>query len=180
MKVYIVTSGTYSDYHIEAVFLTEEKAKAYIDIHGDFDNRNIEEFDADRENLNREIAKYTVFINPENTEVQRDNSCYPPDSIKVHPVFSKTKIGFTITVETDGAERAKEIASERLMQVKAMPYLFPRLKEKCLGFPAYYELYRMAFPDLQLPHKGDYSEKRRVFKNHEQRVKTSKYEARAI
>ena len=30
-KVYIVTSGVYSDYHIQAVFLDETEAKAYAD-----------------------------------------------------------------------------------------------------------------------------------------------------
>ena len=32
MKVYIVTNGEYSDYHIEAVFLTYEQAVKYIEI----------------------------------------------------------------------------------------------------------------------------------------------------
>ncbi len=30
MKVYIVTTGNYEDYIIEAVFSTEEKAKEYV------------------------------------------------------------------------------------------------------------------------------------------------------
>jgi hypothetical protein len=31
MNIYVVTEGSYSDYHIRAVFSTEEKAWAYID-----------------------------------------------------------------------------------------------------------------------------------------------------
>ena len=30
-KVYVVTAGTYSDYHIEAIFTTKEVAQAFID-----------------------------------------------------------------------------------------------------------------------------------------------------
>ena len=41
-KVYIVTSGAYSDYHIDAVFINEEKAKAYCECHTD---RQIEEYE---------------------------------------------------------------------------------------------------------------------------------------
>ena len=33
-KIYIVTSGEYSDYAIDAVFSTEEKAHEYIQQHG--------------------------------------------------------------------------------------------------------------------------------------------------
>lgn len=34
MKVYVVTSGSYSDYGIHEVFSTEEEAKKYIDAVG--------------------------------------------------------------------------------------------------------------------------------------------------
>lgn len=44
MKIYIVTSGEYSDYHIEAVFTDEEQAQLYCATHYDCD---IEEWEAD-------------------------------------------------------------------------------------------------------------------------------------
>ena len=44
MKIYVVTSGCYSDYHIEAVYTDEIKAKAYANLHSD---RSVEEFEAD-------------------------------------------------------------------------------------------------------------------------------------
>jgi len=31
MKIYLITAGSYSDYHIHAVFLTRELAQAYLD-----------------------------------------------------------------------------------------------------------------------------------------------------
>ena len=33
-KIFIVTSGEYSDYHIDAAFSTREKAEEYVDIYG--------------------------------------------------------------------------------------------------------------------------------------------------
>lgn len=50
--VYAVSSGSYSDYHIEAVFSTREKAQAYIDSFGElpsYDVKDIEEWGLDPE-----------------------------------------------------------------------------------------------------------------------------------
>ena len=50
MKVYIVTSGCYSDYHIEAVFLSHKKAMLYCAVHH-APHIDIEEYDTDDENI---------------------------------------------------------------------------------------------------------------------------------
>jgi len=48
MKVYIVTSGDYSDYHIEAVFTNEEQANLYCALHaGRWDSPSVEEYETD-------------------------------------------------------------------------------------------------------------------------------------
>lgn len=44
-KIFIVTSGEYSDYHIDAVFSTREKAEEYADICGP--DYEIEEYEVD-------------------------------------------------------------------------------------------------------------------------------------
>ena len=48
-KVYVVTEGEYSDYHIEACFSTKEKAqefiKSYKKIHGSFYSPTIEKYE---------------------------------------------------------------------------------------------------------------------------------------
>lgn len=137
MKVYIVTSGTYSDYKIDAVFSTEDNAKAYLDKYGDYDNRQIEEYDTDIEDTNRETAIYSVHINSKSIEVRRDDSHSMPDTIRAYKSYCGSGLGYILTVETDGAERAKKIVLERLMQVKAMQYLFPRLNEECVGYKVY-------------------------------------------
>jgi hypothetical protein len=52
MKIYIVTSGSYSDYHIDAVFTDEEQAKLYCAVHdNDYDTPGIEEWEADEVKL---------------------------------------------------------------------------------------------------------------------------------
>lgn len=33
MKIYVVTDGVYSDYHIEAVFLSKKEAELYAAVH---------------------------------------------------------------------------------------------------------------------------------------------------
>ena len=50
MKIYVVTSGCYSDFHINAMFSTREKAQKYIDAakFDDWDDINgIDEWDVD-------------------------------------------------------------------------------------------------------------------------------------
>lgn len=48
MKVYIVTSGEYSDYGIDRVFTDKENAELYCAMHeSDYDQPTVEEWDAD-------------------------------------------------------------------------------------------------------------------------------------
>lgn len=58
-KVYIITSGEYSDYCIERVFLNEDKANAYLDSveQDSYYNYTIEEFDLD-DDKSFEIINY--------------------------------------------------------------------------------------------------------------------------
>lgn len=53
-KVYVVTSGCYSDYHIEAVFSSKEKAELYVAVHHDHNIKNIIYYD------NVFIEEYTI------------------------------------------------------------------------------------------------------------------------
>lgn len=48
MKIYVITKGCYSDYHICAVATDPEKAKKLAEIYTDrYDNAEVEEFDTD-------------------------------------------------------------------------------------------------------------------------------------
>lgn len=64
-QVYIVTSGAYSDYHIDAVFSTRENAERYNKIHASGDFEDIEEFEIDEDMalINRiRDEKITIYL----------------------------------------------------------------------------------------------------------------------
>lgn len=84
-KAYVVTSGSYSDYSIDRVFLDKEKAERYIklcDNHGD--TPIIEEYDIDDNNSIDEIVyvegkhyknQVSIFKNKEmDVSIKRTNS----------------------------------------------------------------------------------------------------------
>lgn len=56
-KVFIVTSGEYSDYDIKAVFSTREKAEAYINAKGTDYYWEVEEWDVDAESTEGKSTK---------------------------------------------------------------------------------------------------------------------------
>lgn len=77
MKVYIVTDGCYSDYHIVAVFLEKEKAELYVNTH-DFDrasmfgsDMSIVEYDTQDDTIEGEIAKMKYVYSFEIDEIGR-------------------------------------------------------------------------------------------------------------
>jgi hypothetical protein len=59
MKVYVVTAGEYSDYHIEAIFTNEEVANQYANLDSD---RNVEEYETDIESINPDPDKLVYFV----------------------------------------------------------------------------------------------------------------------
>ena len=59
MKVYIVTDGDYSDYHIEAVFTNKEKAETYAALRC-YDC--VEEYDADAIEIDGELEPWIAHI----------------------------------------------------------------------------------------------------------------------
>lgn len=130
MKVYIVTSGDYSDYHIDRVFSTRERAREFVDHMGAC--YEIEEYDLDEETP-RGVFGYRVSIYEDHTEVELTDPAYDTymrkDSLRWEERFLPHMI---FVVEAKDAPHAVKIASERLARIKAEPYLFPRLKERCV------------------------------------------------
>lgn len=138
-KVYIVTAGIYSDYHIEQVFSTKEQAQIYLDHIGNADSANIEEYNVDVETP-RGVFGYRVTIQDDssNTEVclcDFDKSpfwCKDAFQWTDETLFMQERGTIWFNVEAKDAPHAIKIASERLMQIRAMPYLFPLLKNNCV------------------------------------------------
>ncbi len=136
-KIYIVTAGKYSDYHIERVFSTKKKAQEYLDHFGNANNANMVEYDLDKETP-RGVFGYCVFIYEDGSATAKlttldDNNINSRRNIfqYLERLECYGRDRFWFNVEAKDAPHAIKIASERLMQINAMPYLFPRVKDEC-------------------------------------------------
>lgn len=67
MKIYVVTSGSYSDYMINAVFLDKDKAQKYADVLYD---ACVEEYDTKDENLEIMMADELYTGNRESIAIE--------------------------------------------------------------------------------------------------------------
>lgn len=122
-KVYIVTSGDYSDYTIGAVFSTEEKANEFIQQHGS--DYRIEVFDIDNE-VKKETKLWEVSMYYEDFTLRECHiawkDLYIADTFRVlNDCYGKKVLDQYI--ETDSMDRAIKIASERIAQIKANEHL---------------------------------------------------------
>lgn len=133
-KVYIVTSGEYSEYTIEAVFSTRKKAEEYVDTHGS--EYKIEGFAID-EPVERKESIWTVSIDWKSGEVYSAQTEYgfysenQVDTVRFVDRYVGEYVYFIL--KSDSMARAKKVASERFMQVKALQTVkFPFLMQKCV------------------------------------------------
>lgn len=65
-KVFVVTSGTYSDYSIDSIFTTRELAQSFIDsFNSEWNTMEIEEWDLDpnKNHINQKRKPYFLRIN---------------------------------------------------------------------------------------------------------------------
>lgn len=133
MKVYIVTSGEYSDYHIDRVFSTRKKAQEFLDHIGKA-GFNIEEYDVD-EKTPRGVFSYQVIIpdysgRKTRVSLQEPFTEYEKDAFRY--TLDPYNEAYCFNIQAKDAPHAIKIASERLMQIRAMKYLFPRLYDECV------------------------------------------------
>ena len=122
-KIYIVTSGDYSDYRIDAVFSTKEKAEEYVQQHGT--NYRVEYYDIDKE-VKKETKIWRVAIRFDNFEVSEclarlwgygwDSNM--KDTFEYYLDWNNEEY-IHLYIESDCMDRAIKIASERIAQIKA-------------------------------------------------------------
>ena len=135
-KIYIVTSGEYSDYQINAVFSTGEKAEEYVDAYGS--DYRIEEYPVDDTPVENKESIWLVSIdwktgealsaNPENYDSYYTDKV---DTVQYQDTGFYKYLNFVL--ESDSMERVKKVASERFMQVKALHAVkFPLLMKECV------------------------------------------------
>ena len=124
-KVYIVTDGDYSDYHIVAVFSTEEKAKEYIQTTGKGDDYVEYEVDVPYERKDR-VWRIDMRISDHKVTHYCREDYYDnlEDCIRLRRVSDMRGDIMSLWVKADTSERAIKIANERIGQVLAGAYIF--------------------------------------------------------
>ena len=118
-KVYIVTSGEYSDYGIDRVFSTEEKAKEWVDIITSMygGNYNIEQYELDAPIPERKEYLFFESYIENNTIIKSDFEFYfadEPSEIKffrqINGSYDIVGIGTIKLRQGESIESAKERA----------------------------------------------------------------------
>ena len=131
---YVVTSGEYSDYHIDGVFSDEEKANVFADKKSD---RGVEEYDIDDEQMLRQEDWYEVKIYVGESLEPKDfwvlNLSYTAGN-KLFDAVMFSKAGddyryFSFYLAAINRGKAKAIALERFHALLAVePSHFPMLR----------------------------------------------------
>ena len=129
-KIYIVTSGEYSEYEINAVFTTKEKAVDYVEQHGTY--YDIEEYELDKEVEKKSQLWSIVFCIEDGKFDEANPISYNKnkevDTCYVEERFGNGKMYYIIfLVDADSMNRAVKIARERFAAVKANEYVWLRL-----------------------------------------------------
>ena len=137
-KVYVVTAGDYSDYHIEGIFDSREKAEEYINHSANTELNDIEEYNLNElkpEKSEKLFELRSGFDNIDfkvtgcmsNTMLYKDLMCFKAST----SWGDEDQVVFFVRSET--RERAIKIASERLRQVKAEEHFRYPLLRRSIG-----------------------------------------------
>ena len=145
-KVFVITSGEYSDYRIERVFTTRRKALEYLDTKDD--GYRLEEYCLD-EPIERQTQVFRICFELDEKKVRRVGTgygkCYK-DLIQVYKDWRGDGSLLDIYVESDSKKRALKVASERYGAVIAGEQtMFPYLR---VGVVRYYNEARPAYFDF--------------------------------
>lgn len=123
--VHIVFEGIYSDRDIAYVASSRKNAEKFVKHQTNQDMEIIEyEIDAPIP----EKSFYNVRINGITGEVTNAVITIPTDYLPVDAVLV-SRVNIIMGIEARDAHHAIKIASERMMMIKAEPYLFPQLKD---------------------------------------------------
>ena len=123
MKVYIVTSGSYSDYRICEVFSTKEKAEAYIaKFDSAWDFNEIEDWEVD--DGDRAVKYLRVSMNVNGDTLWFNKECDLPENISKDVFFVKRardgSEAINVEVVTEDKKRAVKVTNEIRTELIAM------------------------------------------------------------
>lgn len=134
---YVVTSGEYSDYHIEGVFSTEAKAKNYAD---KTDDRDVNNYDMDDPQMLQEKDWYRVDIYVDESFGAKDAFTHNLSDMSPAPneryfdavKFTKKQNGtryFSFFLSAESLGKAKAIGLERFHSLlPVIDWQYPMLK----------------------------------------------------
>lgn len=123
-KVFLVTSGSYSDYHVDAAFSNEELAKSYVaerDKAGNSDPGLVEEFLIDEEAAHKCMTYWRVVIRLKDGALIRKETGKMVDNpsqrvwdwgTKVHNDSSPFRVASAEAYSFVSEEHALKVASE--------------------------------------------------------------------
>lgn len=118
MKLYAVTKGDYSDYHIITLTEDKEAAKkiAKMFSNGEWDKAKVEEYEDGKAIVGKEV--YFVRVVDGNVDdVSVSNSEYSLFDTSVYDCRAFARKGMYYThVLTDSAEKAEKIGKDRIMK----------------------------------------------------------------
>jgi len=118
-KAWIVSSGEYSDYGVEAIFTTREKAQAYCDAAKEIvSDVAVEEFELDPEPP--VVAALTTVYMRKDGHVVNDYSRTQNAHDEGFRFYSETDGGYVVwKVKTDDRKRAIKVVNEKRAQLIA-------------------------------------------------------------
>ena len=135
MKIYVITSGEYSDYKIDAVTLDKEDAERMVNV---FPQEQIEEYDTDDfpKILTNDPYWNCVYYLPtrsimsgeiihnESIEIYQEDYYYGSDLKELNKVINKTKIdgspyGFRMYIQAKDRDHAAKIFYDKVVEWKA-------------------------------------------------------------
>lgn len=129
MKVYVITKGSYSDYHICAVTLDEQEAERLAKIHTDsWDTADVEEWDTDEHQhllcgrLPYVVTFHAGYYHPRNGQYiteKTDFNRYTGSRKDFTPRVCLNDRKDTVYLYAAGSEAAVKIAAEKRAQARA-------------------------------------------------------------
>ena len=145
-QIFIITTGEYSDYTIDRVFSTRQKAVEYLDTQDD--NYRLEVFDLD-EPIERNTHIYEISFELDKKKVWNVRIACDKrfkDLIQIGMRYFNNMKTLDIYVESDSRKRALKIASERYGAIIAGEQtMYPYLR---VGVLRHYDNMRPAFFDF--------------------------------
>lgn len=137
-KVYVVTAGDYSDYHIKGIFDSREKAEEYINHSSNTELNGVDEWVLNE--LKPDKSEKVFKLRSKFDEIDFRITGYGPDAAHYKDLMCRADSGGWIPsndvifyICADTRERAIKIASERLRQVKAEEHFRYPLLRRSIG-----------------------------------------------